>query len=67
MASVVAHLARNEGAVHRLTGQYLSVPALIPADRVPEKHKGEYLSREQNSDSPLLPRAMVEMFESECV
>lgn len=63
MASVVAHLARNEGVVPRLTGQYLSVPALIPADAVPEAYKEEYLSREQNRDSPLLPRAMVEMFE----
>ncbi|KAF2809188.1 uncharacterized protein BDZ99DRAFT_571982 [Mytilinidion resinicola] len=64
MASVVAHLARNEGVVPRLTGQYLSVPALIPADKVPEEYKEEYLSREQNRDSPLLPRTMVEMFET---
>ena len=50
----MTHLARDENLMPPLTGQYLSVPALLPDDSVPEKYKPEYLSREANTSDPVL-------------
>ena len=49
----MAHLARDEELSPRLTGQYLSVPALLPHRVVPEEYQSEYLSY-RNTDDPVL-------------
>lgn len=38
-AIVCTHLARNQNLSPPLTGQFLSVPACLPAETVPEKYK----------------------------
>lgn len=62
ITACLAHLARDENLSPPLTGQYLSIPAVLPHDVVPEKYKPYYLSYEQNAEAPVLPKAAVEMF-----
>lgn len=61
-SAVVAHLAKDAKLDPPLTGQYLSIPAVLPAEVVPEKYKGKYLSDEQNSEAPILSKATRDMF-----
>lgn len=62
ITAVIAHLARDEKLSPPLTGQYLSIPALVPSNRVPEKYKHLYLSMAQNVDVPVLPVVAIDMF-----
>lgn len=62
IAAVLAHVARDEKLSPPLTGQYLVVPALLPASKVPEKYRPYYLSYEQNKTAPVLPVAAIDMF-----
>lgn len=62
ITAVLAHLARDEGLSPPLTGQYLAAAAFLPETKVPEKYKKYYLSQEQNTDVPILPRAARLMF-----
>lgn len=53
---MLACLARDEGLDPPITGQYLSVAALLPHDhdKVPEKFREEYKSRFENVNDPVL-------------
>ena len=52
IASVLAHLARDEKLDPPLTGQALFAGAFIDPNNVPEKFKEVYLAREQNKHAP---------------
>lgn len=62
MAAVLAHLARDDGISHPLTGQYLAIPPVLQPTVVPDEFKEVYLSYEQNRHAPVLPVAASEMF-----
>ena len=62
LTAVLTHQARDEKLSPPLTGQYLAVPAVLPAAVVPEKYKELYLSHKQNENTPVLPKAAVDMF-----
>jgi len=62
ITAVLAHVARDEGLQPPLTGQYLAIPAVLPANKVPEKYQQYYLSYEQNRNAPVLPVAAMDMF-----
>ena len=62
LTAVLSHLARDEKLSPPLTGQYLSIPALLPPAVVPEKYKEFHLSSEQNKSAPILPQAAIDMF-----
>ena len=63
-SSILAHLARDDKLLPPLTGTYLSIPAVIPKELVPEKYKDVFLSMEQNIDAPVLNRDAMLLFES---
>ncbi|KIV92416.1 hypothetical protein PV10_03716 [Exophiala mesophila] len=62
LSAVLAHLARDEKLSPPLTGQYLAIPAVLPAKEVPDKYKEYFLSYEQNRNVPVLPVAAIDMF-----
>jgi acetyl esterase/lipase len=62
ITAVLSHVARDEKLSPPLTGQYLAIPAVLPAAVVPEKYKQYYLSYEQNRNAPVLPVAAIDMF-----
>lgn len=62
LATVLAHLARDEKLSPPLTGQYLAIPTLLPASKVPERYKEWFLSYEQNRNAAVLPVAAIDMF-----
>ena len=62
ITAVLAHLARDEKLSPPLTGQYLSIPAVLPSEVVPDKYKDSYLAFEQNKNAPVLPKAAIDMF-----
>lgn len=62
LSAVMALKARDAGLSPPLTGQFLAVPAVIPADNVPPQYQRWYLSHEQNREVPILPQAAVDMF-----
>ncbi|KAL2068785.1 hypothetical protein VTL71DRAFT_15123 [Oculimacula yallundae] len=64
ISAVVTHLYRDDKISPPLTGAYLSIPACIPPDSVPEKYKHVYLSREQNKDAPILNQRSMRFFEN---
>lgn len=43
VTATLAHVARDEKLELPLTGQYLSVPTVMPSSSVPEKPKAEYI------------------------
>jgi acetyl esterase/lipase len=53
-AAVMSILARDQRLFPPLTGSYLSIPAIMAPDTVPEKYKSIWLSNEQNKNAPLL-------------
>jgi hypothetical protein len=65
-AAIVSHLYRDDKLSPSLTGSYLSIPACISLDFVPAKYRDVYLSREQNTDVPVLNREAMEFFGGEC-
>ena len=58
----ITHLYRDDGLTPPLTGAYLSIPAVLDEDVVPEKYKSRYLSRKQNENAPILDKASMDMF-----
>ncbi|KAJ9644333.1 hypothetical protein H2204_001685 [Knufia peltigerae] len=62
MAATLSHLYRDEGFLPRLTGLYLSIPSLLAPEAVPPEYKGEYLSRQENKDAPVLNSAAIKWF-----
>ncbi|KEF63724.1 uncharacterized protein A1O9_01702 [Exophiala aquamarina CBS 119918] len=63
MSAVLSHLARDTALSPPITGIWLGIPALLSHDAVPEKYQPLYLSREQNKDAPILPKAAMDMYE----
>ena len=61
LTAVLTHQARDEKLSPPLTGQYMAVPAVLPAAVVPEKYKEFYLSHKQNENAPILPQAVIDM------
>ncbi|KAK5014024.1 hypothetical protein LTR16_002500 [Cryomyces antarcticus] len=64
MAAVCGHLARDEKLSPPLTGLFLSIPALLPKEAVPEKYRSKYLSLEQNKDAAILSEKAIDLFMS---
>lgn len=62
ISAVLAHVARDEKLSPPLTGQYLAIPPVVPATKVPEKYRPYFLSYEQNRNAPVLPVAAIDMF-----
>lgn len=62
LTAVLTHLAKEQGLSPPLTGHYLAVPHVCPADRMPEKYQHRFLSYEQNKTAPLLPQAALDLF-----
>ena len=54
LAAVVCQMARDEGLTPPLTGQYLSVPAILWSTDVPIKWRSDYRSRCESTDDPVL-------------
>lgn len=61
--SVVVTEAQVNKLAHPITGQWLSVPALMDDDVVPTKYKQYYRSMEHNKDVPILPASAMESLE----
>ena len=52
--AVLSHLYRDDKLSPPLTGLYISVPAILYPEAVPDKYKSMYLSRTQNTNDPIL-------------
>ncbi|KAK6371593.1 hypothetical protein LTS17_008844 [Exophiala oligosperma] len=63
ISAALSHLARDTGMSPGITGVWLSIPALLSHDAVPEQYLPLYLSREQNRDAPILPKSAMDMYE----
>ena len=61
--AIVALLYRDEKLLPPLTGSYLSIPACMTAETVPEKYKAVFLSREQNTNTPILNKNAMKLFD----
>ncbi|KAI6714934.1 hypothetical protein JHW43_002588 [Diplocarpon mali] len=61
--AILSHLYRDDEIAPPLTGSYLSIPACIPDELVPDRYKSVYLSREQNKDAPILNQGTIDIFE----
>ncbi|RMZ90047.1 hypothetical protein DV736_g2714, partial [Chaetothyriales sp. CBS 134916] len=62
LASVLAHLARDNNLSPPLTGQFLCAGSYISPSCVPPKYTSFYLSREQNKNAPLFDLDLLELF-----
>lgn len=62
-ASVLTRLYLDEGLSPPLTGQFLSCGGYINPSAVPPKFKDVYLSREQNTDAPVLTTKFLRFFQ----
>lgn len=62
--AVISHIYINDKLSPPLTGAYLSIPACVDPESVPDKYKHVYLSREQNAQAPLLGSSGCDLFES---
>ena len=58
----MTHLARDEKLSPPLTGQYLSIPLVLPHSVAPEKYKEFLLSEQQTRAAPILPKEAIDMF-----
>lgn len=59
LSAIVCQIGRDEGLDPPLTGQYLSVPALLwigPGQEVPKQYKDEYRSVYESVDDPVIGR-----------
>ncbi|KAH7409719.1 Alpha/Beta hydrolase protein [Cadophora sp. MPI-SDFR-AT-0126] len=59
LACVIAHINRDEGNPVEITGQFLSVPTILPPPVVPEKYRARYLSFKTNEGLGPPPYEMV--------
>ncbi|KAF5243295.1 hypothetical protein FANTH_8244 [Fusarium anthophilum] len=62
IANAVVYLNRDQDDSVQVTGQFLSVPPLLPLPVVPEKYREYYLSFEQNHSITVLPPDLVGKF-----
>ena len=64
LASVVAHLARDEALSPALTGVLFSAGSVVTEDAVPDRYRDRYLSRRQLEclDAPGLDRRTMNLF-----
>lgn len=60
-SAVAAHFAKDAKLDPPLTGQYLSNPAVLSEEVVPEEYKAKYLPVEQNSEASIVSRATRDM------
>jgi acetyl esterase/lipase len=63
IAAVLLHLSRQEGLSPPLTGQWLSVPFILPPELVPDKYRESYRSAWSNTNDPVLPQLAKEPFD----
>jgi acetyl esterase/lipase len=56
LAAAVVQMAKSEKLVPPITGQLLSIPALLDKAIVPEKYHDVWISRKQNADAPGINR-----------
>lgn len=63
LSASLAHLARDQNLVPQLTGQMLMAGTYIcpQVERLGERYKPRYLSRDQNAAAPILDRHTVDM------
>jgi acetyl esterase/lipase len=54
LSAVLAHQAREDRLKPPVTGQWLSVPALIPDTVLPDKYRDEFVSMLENHDDPVV-------------
>lgn len=62
IANAVVYLNRDQQAPARVTGQFLSVPPLLPASEVPPKYRDDYVSHEQNKEITIPPPDLAGLF-----
>ncbi|RYC79666.1 hypothetical protein BFJ63_vAg17447 [Fusarium oxysporum f. sp. narcissi] len=62
IANAVVYLNRDQDDSVQVTGQFLSVPPLLPLPVIPEKYRKYYLSFEQNHSISVLPSELVGKF-----
>jgi len=61
ISAVIAQKAKDEGLTPKLTGQYLSIPALFGPGTVPKGYEEYWISHVQNADGPGLNKAAIDM------
>jgi len=61
LSAIMALLSRDEKLDPPITGQYLSVPALLSPGNVPRDLQDEYRSRSSSLDDPVLKGADLDM------
>lgn len=61
MSAVMALLSRDEKLDPPITGQYLSVPALLSPGNVPRDLQDQYRSRSSSLEDPVLKGADLDM------
>jgi acetyl esterase/lipase len=62
IASALAHVARNYGLVYEITGQFLCAGTYLSPEHVPDNYKHRYLSRTQDTKTPLLDEDLHALF-----
>lgn len=62
IANAVVYLNRDQTSPVKVTGQFLSVPPLIPAPVVPDKYRQDYTSVEQNNAFSIPPPELIQVF-----
>jgi acetyl esterase/lipase len=65
LAAVLAHKAREDRLSPPVTGQWLSVAALIPEYVCPKKYRPEYVSGTENQDDPVIGKLPPGSFKGE--
>jgi acetyl esterase/lipase len=63
LAAVLAHTSREDRLTPPVTGQWLSVAALLPERCVPERYRAEYVSQTENTDDPVIGKLSTESFD----
>lgn len=62
ISAVVAQLAQDINFTPKITGQFLSVPAVLSPDLVPEKYKHLYVSRTEFPNVPGMNTTILDVF-----
>lgn len=55
LSAFITSQSQTDSLAHPITGQWLSVPAIMNPDAVPEKYKPYHRSMVDNQDAPILP------------
>lgn len=62
IANAVVYLNRNQENPVQITGQFLSVPPLLPLPVVPDRYKKDYFSSEENQSVTIPPPDLAQAF-----